>query len=112
MVPAAAATKPHRSALEQQSDTSNFIWLGTHAIQGRRGTEYVIDIYLLPSNLAPKAKLLLLLSGAGGFGKIFRKVIVLCDAESERGGMGGTIAALVLGTSRNRNEEYTVCCSH
>jgi len=53
-------------------------------------------------------KLLLLVSGAGGFGKIFRMVIVLCDAE-----MGGAIAALVmLGTSRNRNEEHTVCCSH
>lgn len=58
--------------------------------------------YLLLSNLAPKVKLLLLLSGAGGFGKIFRMVIVLCDAE--RGGMGGAIAALVLGTSRNRKE--------
>jgi hypothetical protein len=47
---------------------------------------------------------LLLLSGAaGGFGRIFRTVvIVLCDAE--RGGMGCAIAALVLGISRNRKE--------
>ena len=74
-----------------------------------RGTEHVMR-YLLLSNLAPNAKLLLLLSGAGGFGKIFRMVVVLCDAESERGGMGGAIAALVLGTFRNRNEY--VCCSH